>query len=140
MKQMFKMGLLLCCLIMAACSSISESSVRENFEKSMKSYNKMLRWREIENAGMTYMVPEQRDEFMKAAEALRKREVTITDFRILTFECLPDKGTGEVRAEFDYYILPSNRLKTQSYRQDWVYRDINEHKAWKLKSGLPPFE
>ena len=140
MIQTVKMGvLLLCCLMTAACS-VPNSTIREEFEKSMKAYNNMLRWHEIENAGMIYLEPEQRDEFMKTAADIKKREVTITDFRILTSECLPDKGTGEVKAEFDYYILPSNRIKTQNYHQDWVYRDIDEHKSWKVKSGLPPFE
>ncbi|KAA0891340.1 hypothetical protein [Oryzomonas rubra] len=140
MIQMFKAGLLLlCCLMIAACS-VPNSTIREEFDKSAKTYNKLLRWHEIEGAGMIYMVPEQRDEFIKAAADIKKRDVTITDFRILTSECLPDKGTGEVMAEFDYYILPSNRIKTQSYRQDWVYRAINEQKSWKVKSGLPPFE
>jgi hypothetical protein len=134
------MGLLLLyCLIMTACA-VSNSTIGEGFVKSMESYNKMLRWREIESAGMIYLEPERRDEFMKAAADIKKREVTITDFRILTSECLPDKGTGEVMAEFDYYVLPSIRIKTQSYHQDWVYRDINGHKGWKLKSGLPPFK
>ena len=131
--------LLLCCLMTAACS-MSNSAIREQFEKSTRAYNKMLRWHEIENAGMLYLEPELRDGFMKAAAEIRKREVTITDFRILTSECLPDKGTGEVMAEFDYYTLPSNRIKTQSYHQEWVYRDIGEQKSWKVKSGLPPFE
>jgi hypothetical protein len=132
--------ILLCCLMTAACSASNSAIIREQFEKSTKAYNKMLRWHEIEGAGMTYLEPERRDEFMKAAANIKKREVTITDFRILTSECLPDKGTGEVVAEFDYYILPSNRIKTQNYRQDWVYREINEKKSWKVKSGLPPFE
>jgi hypothetical protein len=134
------MGLLLLYCLMTAACSVPNSSIREDFEKSMKAYNKMLRWREIESAGMIYLEPEQRDKFMKAAADIKKREVAITDFRILNSECLPEKGTGEVTAEFDYYILPSNRIKTQSYHQDWVYRNIDEHKRWKLKSGLPPFE
>jgi hypothetical protein len=140
MTHTLKIGLLLLCCLMTAACSVSKSTIREEFEKSIKSYNKLLRWREIESAGMIYMVPEQRDDFMKAAADIKKREVAITDFRILTSECLPDKGTGEVMAEFDYYILPSNRIKTLNYHQDWVYRDINEHKIWKVKSGLPHFE
>ncbi|HCE66102.1 MAG: hypothetical protein A2X82_14050 [Geobacteraceae bacterium GWC2_55_20] len=128
--------LLTVCLTMTAC--VSEMGLREEFEKSMRAYNRMLRWQEVENAGMTYVDKEQRDEFMRNAESLRRRGVTLTDFRILTFECLPDKKTGDVVAEFDYFILPSNRIKTVTYRQEWVYRDLL--KSWKLKSGLPPFE
>ncbi len=128
--------LLVICLTMTAC--VSEMGLRDEFEKSMRAYNRMLRWQEVENAGMTYIDKEQRDDFMLKAESLRKRGVTLTDFRILTFECLPDKKTGDVVAEFDYFILPSNRIKTVTYRQEWVYQDLL--KSWKLKSGLPPFE
>jgi len=140
MTRTLRGGLLLVCCLMTAACSVPNSTIREECEKSMKAYNKMLRWHEIEGAGMLYLEPELRDEFMKSAADIRKREVTITDFRILTSECLPDKGTGEVRAEFDYYILPSNRIKTQGYRQDWAYREIDGQKSWKVKSGLPPFE
>ncbi len=140
MTRMIMGGLLLLCCLMSAACSVPNSTIREECEKSMKAYNKMLRWHEIEGAGMTYLEPELRDDFLKAAADIKKRDVTITDFRILTTECLPDKGTGEAVAEFDYYILPSNRIKTQSYRQEWVYRDIDEHKSWKVKSALPPFE
>jgi hypothetical protein len=112
----------------------------EEFEKSMKGYNRMLRWHEIENAGMIHMEPELREAFMKSAEAIRKRGVTITDYRILTTECSPEKGAAEVLAEYDYYILPSNRSKTLTYKQEWVYHESSEKKGWRLKSQLPKFE
>lgn len=137
MMRVLRLGLLLvCCLTMTAC--VSDSGLREEFEKSMRAYNRMLRWQEVEAAGMTYIDKDQRDEFMSQAESLRRRGVTLADFRILTFECLPDKKTGDVVAEFDYFILPSNRIRTVTYRQEWVYQD--PVKSWKLKSGLPPFE
>jgi len=140
MTHTLKTGIiLLCCLMTAACSA-PNSTIQEDFVKNMKIYNKMLRWHEIESAGMIYLTPEQRDEFRKAAADIKKREVTITDFRILTTDCLPDKGTGEVVTEFDYYILPSNRIKTLSYRQEWVYREFDGHKSWKVKNSLPVFE
>lgn len=130
--------LLCCCLLMTAC--VPNIGIREEFQQSTKNFNKMLRWHEIENAGMTYMEPQQRDSFLKSAESIRKRGITITDFRILTTECLPDKGTGSVIAEFDYYILPSNRIKTLTYKQDWSYAEVDEKKVWRLKSALPGFE
>lgn len=137
MMRLLKFGWLLAiCLTMMAC--VSEMGLREEFEKSMRAYNRMLRWQEVETAGMTYIDKDQREEFMNQAESLRRRGVTLADFRILTFECLPDKKTGDVVAEFDYFILPSNRIKTVTYRQEWIYQD--PVKSWKLKSGLPPFE
>ena len=130
--------MLLCCLMLSAC--VSRMGVGESFEKDMKAYNRMVRWQEVENAGMLYMEPEQREIFLKSAETLKKKGVTITDFRILTSEYLPEKQTGQVVTEFDYYIMPSNRIKTVTYRQEWAYREISEKKSWKLKSGLPLFE
>ena len=87
---------------------------------------------------MTYIDPEQREEFLKQAEALKKRGLSVIDFRILSSRYLPEKRTGDVVTEFDYYILPSNRVKTVSYRQEWVYQE--SIKSWLLKDGLPLFE
>ena len=136
MRGLTRGVLLIMCLIMTACST--QTAMRDACEKSMRAYNRMLRWQEVENAGMTYFEPEQRDEFMKGAESLKRRGVTLTDFRILTFECLPDRKSGDVVAEFDYFILPSNRIKSVTYRQKWVYKD--DLASWKLTSGLPAFE
>jgi hypothetical protein len=128
--------LLVLCITLTACSS--EMALRESFDTSIKAYNRMLRWNEVENAGMTYLEKDGRDNFMKGAESFKKRGVSLTDYRILTTECLPEKKSGEVIAEFDYFIMPSNRIKTTTYRQEWVYQDIL--KSWKLKSGLPAFD
>jgi len=140
MIHYMKQGLiLLCCLLTTACAA-SQSTIREEFEQSMKGYNRMLRWREVENAGMVFLDPELRDAFMKAAADIKRRGVTITDYRILTSECLPAKGSAEVIAEFDYYILPSVRVRSVTYRQVWSYRAEGERKGWRLESGLPQFE
>ena len=143
MKQLYRYVLMFVVLTLCSCAlalQAKHSSIREDFEKSMKGYNKLLRWRDIEGAGMTYLDPELRDAFLKSAEDIKKRGVTITDYRILTSECLPEKKTGEVVVEFDYYALPSNRIKTLTYRQKWSYLDTEEKKGWQLKTGLPPFD
>lgn len=140
MKQCRYYGMMFVLLLLCSCAYARQANIREEFDKSMKGYNKMLRWRDIENAGMTYMDPELRDAFMESAERIRKRGVTITDYRILTFECKPEKKSAEVVAEFDYYALPSNRIKTLTYRQKWRYLDTEEKKGWQLESALPPFD
>jgi len=140
MIRSLRMGLILLCGVMTCACASSHMGSREDFEQGMKAYNRLLRWHEVENAGMVYLEPELRDSFMKSAAAIKKRGVTITDYRILTSECLPEKGSAEVIAEFDYYVMPSNRIKTITYRQLWVYREEGERKGWRLKSGLPQFE
>jgi len=139
MLTIMKRGiLLLCCLVTTAC--VNHTGIRDEFEKSVKDYNRLLRWHEISTAGALYMVPEGREAFIAAAEKLNKKDLSITDYRILTRECLTEKGTGDAVVEYDYYILPSNRIKTLVYKQEWVYREINDTKTWKVKSALPVFK
>lgn len=134
-----KKGILLCaCMILTACSAANQASLNEEFDRSVKAYNRLLRWHEIESAGMTYIDPKLREEYLMQAESLKKRGLTVADYRILRSRYLPEKKSGEVIAEFDYYILPSNRIKTVPYRQEWVYEE--EIKSWILKTGLPVFE
>ena len=136
MIKLVKVFLYVICLTLTACAT--HTGLSEEFDRSMKAYNRMLRWHEIENAVMTYSDPEQREENLKQAETLKKRGLSVTDFRILSSRYLPEKKSGDVVTEFDYYILPSIRVKTISYRQEWVY--LENIKSWKLKSGLPLFE
>lgn len=143
MKQFYRYLMLFVLFMLCSCAyalQAKHANVREEFDKSLKSYNKMLRWRDVESAGMVYLDPELRDAFLKSAEDIKKRGVTITDYRILTSECLPDKGTAEAVVDFDYYALPSNRIKTVNYRQKWTYLDSEDKKGWQLKSPLPVFE
>lgn len=127
-------------ILLCACAYTKQVNIRETFDQSMKGYNKMLRWRDIESAGIAYLDPELRDAFMKTAEDIKKRGVTITDYRIITSECVPEKGTADVVVDFDYYALPSNRIKTLTYRQKWSYLDTEEKKGWQVKSPLPLFD
>ena len=136
MTRVIKGLLCILCLTLTACAT--QTGLSEEFDRSVKAYNRMLRWHEIENAVMTYSDPEQREEYLKQADTLKKRGLSVTDFRILSSRYLPEKKSGDVLAEFDYYILPSNRVKTISSRQEWVY--LENIKSWKLKSGLPAFE
>lgn len=148
MSRMIKcVGLLLCCLLCAAC--VADTTVRSELERSVKQYNSKLRWREIEAAGLLFMETDQLDAFMASAAKLRKRDITITDYRVLAAHVLSIQesgdATGKAVVEFDYYIMPSNKIKTLTYNQDWVYheigkRDYFKEMAWKLKSGLPAFE
>lgn len=128
--------LLASCMALPACAT--DMGLRDEFSKSMKAYNQMLRWNEAENAGMKFLEEEMQNDFIKKAARMRNRGVTMTDFRILSFECFPDKKSAESITEFDYFIMPSNKIKTTIYRQEWTYRD--NIGSWKLKSDLPAFD
>lgn len=136
MRCLAKGILLFSCLALTAC--VTQTGLSGGFERSAKAYNRMLRWHEIEAAGITYIEPEKQEEYLKQAEALKKRGLSVTDFRILSSKYLPEKKSGNVIAEFDYYILPSNSVKTITYRQEWVYQEGSA--SWRIKGVLPVFE
>ncbi len=144
MKQCYRYVMIFVGLMLCSCAyaqQAKQTGIREEFDRSVKAYNRMVRWYELENAVMTYADSEQLDESLKQAGILKKRGISITDFRIISTRYVPEnpeKQTGDVVAEFDYYILPSNRVKTISYHQEWVYRE--NIKSWKLKNGIPAFE
>jgi hypothetical protein len=143
MRQWCRYLIAACCLLCSSCTHIEQfkmQEINEQCEKSIKDYNKLLRWREIENAGMLYLDRSLRDEFMKGTEEFKKRGVIIVDHRILTTECLAEKKTADVMVEYDYYVPPSNRIKTLTYRQSWKYLDADGAKGWQLKTVLPGFE
>lgn len=130
--------LLLACLMLTACAAATQANLSEEFDTSVKAFNRMLRWHDIENAGMTYIDPALRVRYLQQAESLKKRGLSVADFRIVTSQYLPENKSGAVLAEFDYFMMPSNILKTISYRQEWAYQE--SIKSWILKTGLPVFE
>ena len=147
MKKLYRSVMIVVSLMLCSCMSLSSyvdefnmKQINEECKKNIKDYNKLLRWREIENAGMLYMDRALRDDFLKNAEDIKKRGVTITDFRILTMECLADKKTADAVVEFDYYALPSNRINTLTYRQNWRYLGSEEKKGWMVNTALPAFD
>ena len=124
------------CLLLTACAG--KSGMVEEFGRSTKAYNRMLRWQEIESAGMIYLTAERRENFLAHAATLKKQGLSITDFRIISSRCLPEKRKGDVVAEFDYILMPSNTMKTISYHLEWSYQEKGG--SWQLDTMLPPFE
>ena len=136
MTRVLNVFLIFVCLTLSACATSAELS--EEFDRSVKAYNRLLRWHEVESAGITYIDPLLQEDYLKRAGVLKKRGLSVTDYRILSSTFNPEKKSGDVITEFDYYLLPSNRIKTLSYRQNWVYEEGS--KSWRLKSTLPLFE
>ncbi len=132
--------ILICLMLAGACGYTSQSAMREDFEREMKNFNKMLRWQEMERAGMTYATPEMRESFMKEAESARKREVSITDYRVLASDCEPDEKSATSVTLLEYYALPSNRIKSVTYYQQWVFGEKGGKRMWQIKTPLPLFE
>lgn len=127
-------------LFIVSCA-MNNASLGETFQSDMKTFNRMVRWQDGAQAAMLYSDPAVREVIMKSAEGMRKRGVTITDFRVVTTECLPEQKTARAVLEFDYYTLPSNRIKTATHDQKWHYvEQSGQGQRWKLATPFPSFE
>lgn len=132
--------LILCvCLLLlplAACRTLTGAG--EEFEKSSKAYNRMLRWQEMDQAAAAFVDKGLRPQFQQQIEAAKG--VKVVDYRVKSLECDPEKGEAEVRVEFDYYVPPSTTVKTADDLQKWVYREENGKMVWRLTTLPPAFK
>lgn len=145
MRLMLLLLLALTSLLLNGCASYQNMNRQEECEKTIKNYNRMIRWQEAEKASIVFVDTKQRPAFDKGAELLRRRGVTMADYRILAQECLPGKMKAEATVEFDYFVLPDYRLKTVTDRQNWIFREEAPAESapgtgWKLTSPLPDFK
>jgi hypothetical protein len=118
--------------LLGACETIKNHTISSTFEKSAKSFNRMVRWNDSENAAKAYLPENVQNDFMQKIKGAK-----ITDYRVTHQECLPEKGKATVRVEYDYYREPSLRMYTVEYVQQWEYVTENNSKIWQLKN-LPP--
>ena len=137
--------MLLAATLASGCASSSSYAITnssEKCDKSVKNYNKMLRWNEADKAGIAFVDVKHRLAFKQAVDSMKKREINITDFRIQVTECGLQKKDIEAVVEFDYYQLTSGKLKTVTDRQIWVYQDSTDGvpAGWRITSPLPAFK
>ncbi len=126
------------------CAAYQRMSRKDDCEKVIKNYSRMIRWQEAEKASILYVDSKQRQLYDQTAERLRSKGIAWGDYRILSMQCLPDKLKAEATVEFDYFILPDNRMKTVTDHQIWRYRDEKTAdpdlgEGWKLISPPPDF-
>lgn len=130
-------------MLLSGCATYRNHNRGESCEKAIKDYSKMVRWLELEKAAISMVDRSQREAYAQAAESNRRRGITMVDVRLLAHECRPERGTAEASAEYDYFIMPDNRLRTVTDRQQWVYRQDetdDQVPGWKLTSPPPVFK
>lgn len=111
--------------------------VAQRFEDSSRKYGQMVRWHEYEKACDTFAAPSIREDCLMRARAAEG--VSMADYRVKGTEVDREKGTATVRAEIDYYVLPSARLKTIEDVQQWCYEPVEGSEGWRIVTPLPAF-
>lgn len=135
MRPTIRVAALLLLTLLTACRTLGVSP--DQFDRTSREYNHMVRWQEYAMANVTFVDKGTREAYLKKLEAVR--DVRVVDFRALSCECDPEKGTATVEVEFDYYVMPSTRVKTVRDTQKWVYREGKQDSGWRLTTLLPDF-
>ena len=124
-------------VLLGACQTMRNKSASESFEQSSTTYNKMIRWDEMTSAQYAFPHEELREEYGRRVESAKG--VKITDYRVKSTECPPEKGEATVIVEFEYYREPSVTTRTVMDVQKWKYVDEKGSRSWRLMSLLPQF-
>ncbi len=121
--------------LLGGCETMKKKNIAWEMDDCSKSYNKMIRWHELDKAGAVFPPEELQAEFTQKADSAK--DVTVTDIRIKKMECSPEKGEATVILDIDYYREPSVTVKTVEDIQKWKYVGEKDNKQWRLMT-LPP--
>lgn len=123
--------------LLGACETMRNQNASDDFQQSSKMYNRMIRWDEMESAQWAFPPEQLREEFSRRVESAKG--VKVSDYRVKSTVCSPEKGEATVIVEFEYYREPSYKVKTVRDVQKWKYVDENGKKIWRLMTLLPEF-
>lgn len=122
-------------LVLAGCRN--PYLVAQRFDDTHREYSHLVRWQEYQSACLGFAAPSVAEECL--ARAGVAKGASMADYRVKGIDVDPAKGTATVRVEFDYYVLPSTRLKTLEDVQEWRYEEVDGKERWRIVTPLPDF-
>jgi hypothetical protein len=130
MRKFFSVLMLV--MLLGACSH----NVRDEFDESLKKYNELFRWNELETASLFAADP-LRGEYIVRAKAAKN--IRVVDFRVIGSRYDEKKNKASVEVQVDYYLLSAATVKTLRDTQEWSYQGEKGAQGWRLMSQLPEF-
>ena len=123
---------LLLMLALAACRSMTGTG--EDLQRSVREYNRLLRWQEGGEAVARFVQPLHQPDYLKRPGG--DQAPRIVDYRVGAVSWLSPGSVAIVPVELDYYLLPSATVKTVVDSQEWRY---TEGQGWQITSPPPAF-
>ena len=130
MRKFFSVLMLV--MLLGACSH----NVRDEFNESLKKYNELFRWNELETASV-FVADPLRGEYIVRAKAAKN--IRVVDFRVIGSRYDEKKNKASVEVQVDYYLLSAATVKTLRDTQEWSYQGEKGAQGWRLMSQLPEF-
>jgi len=104
------------------------------FQKSVRAYNKALKWQEYEKAGV-FVADSHKDRFQKETAELEKDRLKIVDYEIVHSTVDKDESSGSSTVKLEYYWEREGKLLRAVLNEKWVYEDGK----WKIVPDLDEF-
>jgi hypothetical protein len=123
-------------ITLAACSNYVYD-LQGKFDESLKNYNNLYRWGELDTANMFFSESIRDDAIARIKAA---KNVKIVDSRILSTLYDEKKRKAIVEVEIEYYFISAAKVKTLRDTQEWAYREEQGIKGWRLMSSFPAFK
>jgi hypothetical protein len=126
------LSVLIIAITLAACGP----NLREKFDESLNQYSALVRWNDLDAAGM-FAADSRREDFIARTRAAKN--VKVMDYRIVRTRYDEKKHRASVDVEIEYYLLSSARLKTLRCTEEWAYGEEKKPNGWRLMSLFPEF-
>ena len=131
---------LLVCVVLAVCLAagcqrVKTQSQVQALDESHKTYGKMLRWKEYEQAGR-YIV--RRDETAEPLDLEVLDEIRITAYAVVDKIIVQDQDAAIVTVKIEFYLEDTGKVFSLRDEQNWWYSV--EEERWFLDDDLPDFK
>ena len=126
--------LVICLATTAGCASFSDMKRMDNFNETVKTYEKMVYWSEFD-AALAFREPGENGGDQPDMDSLKK--VRITSYKVKKLIAAADQSQVQQIVEINYYRMDDVTVKTIKDQQIWVFND--KAQRWYLRSELPAF-
>jgi hypothetical protein len=133
MKKQIIAIAILCCLPLG-CAAISDQAKKEEYGRTMDSYETAMRLSDF-NAACKYIDPAEisRKDCLKRFDNLK-----VVSYNVLEVKVAEGEAQVTQTVEVEYYFLDRYIVEKIEYEQSWRYKKAVE--SWLLETGPPDFE
>ena len=124
-------------LLTSGCQTFQQADQKTLLDEALRDYMQYLRWQDFYDAA-TFMVKENRAAFLEDFSG--KEGLNITDLTLVNLEPTANPNEYQVVLRLEYFLLPSNTVRTKDIHQTWVlFLDPSSFKpkGWFIVTPFP---
>ncbi|MBN2428048.1 MAG: hypothetical protein JXK94_06915 [Deltaproteobacteria bacterium] len=126
-------------LLTSGCQTFQQVDQKTLLDEALREYMMYLRWQDFHDAA-TFMVKENQAAFLEDFSG--KEDLNITDLTLVNQAATANPNEYQVVLRLEYFLLPSNTVRTKDIHQTWVLildpKSIKP-KGWFIATPFPEF-